>query len=155
MGLVYKITLPDGRFYIGHTRVELELRIFQHLRKENSSYRYGIFVKEFNLTRDNIMDYVTILHDCWDSEFYEISVIYRHRKNELLLNKRVRKSKPSYSSWYDSYNPEPICNISKGAYLEFNELCTKLGLSNDIFMKKLIKNLNKKEYPNMYKDEKK
>ena len=61
-GIVYKIKIPTGEFYIGGTKRELRLRMTQHIRGDNAGYenKKSRLFKKIKINR--LMKMVSILY---------------------------------------------------------------------------------------------
>ena len=85
MALVYKITSPSGRHYIGQTIKTFERRMKQHKNKHASSLllqksfkKYGYENHKFKIIKDNI--------SVEEASKIEIKLIAEHKKKNISLN---------------------------------------------------------------------
>ena len=108
MGVVYKITFPDGTFYIGCT-INLESRILQHRYIMKDSL-LGRKIKQFKMSRKEFIELFSVLYDGEDYKYTEEQEIEKVKEDRLCLNmvgvryfyksfigRSLRKTRPTIS----------------------------------------------------------
>ena len=96
--IVYKMTFPCGRFYIGYTTSKLEDRLKGHFTgvgkvKTEVINEYGI--KNY----EELLKLTEVVYTGWDAYFVEKEMIHDNRENELMINERIRSNKPNRRDW--------------------------------------------------------
>lgn len=87
IGVVYKMTIQDGRFYIGKTERALGLRVFDHLTESFKSWetektKYRIFEEKLMLGEPIEVDVLS--NDVTE----EKSIIQSYHDSNLILNRQ-------------------------------------------------------------------
>ncbi len=84
MGVVYKITFPDGEFYIGSTN-EYKDRQAQHMFSPSKKIKEMIIKYDCNLKE--FRSFFEIICTCENHKEVEKTIIYEHKDSDLILNK--------------------------------------------------------------------
>ncbi|MCP3700692.1 MAG: hypothetical protein GY920_19660 [Aliivibrio sp.] len=86
-GVVYRMTIQDGRFYIGKTERSLGLRVFEHLEESFRSWeikktKYRIFEEKLMLGESIEVDVLS------NDVTQEKPIIQSYHDSSLILNKQ-------------------------------------------------------------------
>jgi len=94
MGVVYRVNLSDGRFYIGCTSNDLSSRIGSHFRS-NESY-LGDAYRELNYSLKDALKSSKIIYEGYFCKDVEKCEIYNYRDNDLMINKKIYRPRLEY-----------------------------------------------------------
>ena len=87
VGVVYRMTVQDGRFYIGKTERALGLRVFEHL--EESFRSWEIEKTKYRIFEEKLMLGESIEVDVLSNDItQEKPIIQSYHDNSLILNKQ-------------------------------------------------------------------
>ena len=83
MGVVYRITFPDGEFYIGSTN-EYKDRQAQHMFSPSKKIKEMLIKYDCNLKE--FRSFFEIICTCKNYKEAEKAIIYEHKDSDLILN---------------------------------------------------------------------